>query len=299
MPAQSRTPQPLGVVGLGLLGSALAERLLAGGFELLVFDREPDKAAPLVARGARWSENPIADCRRVVFCLYTTEVVEEVLGRCDQSLQPGQVLIDATTGSPEATARLGRRLSDRGVDYLESPILASSDQTRRGEGVALVAGREPAFDACRDVFHAMVARAHYLGAWGNAAKTKLVNNLILGLNRAALAEGLCFAESIGLDPAAALAVLRQGNAYSGVMDTKGQKMIDGDFSPQAKLSQHAKDVRMIVSLAKSNARPLPLTSLHLELLERAEQEGLGERDNSAIIQTFANMTQHSSHSEAT
>ncbi len=298
MPSQLSTEGPLGIIGLGLLGSALAERLIAAGFELVVHDRAHEKAAPLVTRGARWSDNPLAECQRVVFCLYTTSDVEEVLQVRDQSLHSGHTLIDATTGSPDATAQLGRRLAARGIDYLESPILASSDQTRRGDGVALVAGREGAFESCRDIFRALVAKAYYVGVWGNAAKTKLVNNLILGLNRAALAEGLCFAEAIGLDPAAALSVLREGNAYSGVMDTKGQKMLTQDFATQARLSQHAKDVRIIIDLARASDRSLPFTTLHLRLLELAEREGLGESDNSAIFQTIANLKQQLDESHA-
>ena len=90
---------------------------------------------------------------------------------------------------------------------------------------------------------------------------KLVNNLVLGLNRVALAEGLVFAKAIGLDPAKTLDVLKEGNSYSGVMDTKGRKMIDGDFSLQAKLSQHAKDVRIILEEAARGGISLPLSRI--------------------------------------
>jgi hypothetical protein len=178
------------------------------------------------------------------------------------------------------------RLAEQGVDYLESPIAASSEQTRRGEAMAIVAGPEPAFAACRDVFDALAAKSFHVGPWGSAAKVKLVNNLILGLERVALAEGLVFAEAIGLDRGKTLDVLKQGNAYSVVMDTKGRKMVEGDFSLQAKLSQHAKDVRIILAAAARHGLSLPLSALHLQLLEEAEAAGLGELDNSAIIRVI-------------
>jgi 3-hydroxyisobutyrate dehydrogenase-like beta-hydroxyacid dehydrogenase len=288
--------QPVGVVGLGLLGTALCERLLEAGYTAIVWNRTREKASPLLARGALWSDNPLAECDRAVVCLYTTAVVEQVLRELDPELRPGQILIDATTGDPQETAALGARLAERGVQYLESPIAASSEQTRRGEAVAIVAGPRVAFDACRALFDAIARQAFYVGDWGSAAKIKLVNNLVLGLNRVALAEGLVFARAIGLDPAEALAVLKQGSAHSVVMDTKGRKMIDGDFAVEAKLSQHAKDVRIILEEAGRVGRKLPLTELHLQLLRDAESAGLGALDNSAIIQTIAaNVARNATH----
>ena len=278
--------RPVGVIGLGLLGTALCERLLGAGYQAVVYNRTRDKAEPLIARGARWSDNPLAECDRAVICLYTTETVAEVLAQLASGLRAGQILIDTTTGDPEQTSALGVRLAEQGVDYLESPIAASSEQMRRGEAMAIVAGPEPAFAACRDVFDALAAKSFHVGPWGSAAKVKLVNNLILGLERVALAEGLVFAEAIGLDRGKTLDVLKQGNAYSVVMDTKGRKMVEGDFSLQAKLSQHAKDVRIILAAAARHGLSLPLSALHLQLLEEAEAAGLGELDNSAIIRVI-------------
>jgi 3-hydroxyisobutyrate dehydrogenase-like beta-hydroxyacid dehydrogenase len=278
--------RPVGVVGLGLLGTALGERLLAGGYPVVVYNRTRAKAEPLLARGARWSDNPLAECDRVVVCLYTTTVVEAVLEQLQSGLRAGQMLIDTTTGDPLETAALGRRLAEQGVQYLESPIAASSEQTRRGEALALVAGPAAAFDACRDLFACLAAKAHHVGPWGSAAQVKLVNNLIVGLNRLALAEGLAFAKAIGLDAAKTLEVLQDGNASSVAMHAKGHKMVTGDFTPQAKLSQHAKDVRIMLKEAARAGASLPLSELHLQLLEQAEAAGLGELDNSAIMRVI-------------
>jgi 3-hydroxyisobutyrate dehydrogenase-like beta-hydroxyacid dehydrogenase len=115
---------------------------------------------------------------------------------------------------------------------------------------------------------------------------KLVFNLVLGLNRAALAEGLAFANACGLDPAEALRVLRSGVAYSRVMETKGPKMVGHDFRPQARLSQHLKDVRLILAEARRAGAAVPLSELHRALLERLEAAGLGDADNAAIIRAF-------------
>lgn len=281
--AEHSQQEPVGVIGLGLLGTALAERLLGAGYPTLVYNRTKSKAEPLLAMGARWSDNPLADCRRIVISLYTTEIVEEVLEQLGASLEAGQILIDTTTGDPDQTAALGERLASQGVDYLETPIAASSQQTRDGEAVAIVGGPDQVVEACRDLFDCLAAKTHHVGPWGSGAKMKLVNNLILGLHRVALSEGLLFADAIGISMDRALEVLKEGNAYSVVMDVKGKKMVDEDFSVQAKLAQHTKDVRIILAEAMRAGIGLPMSNLHLELLEKAEAAGYGEQDNSVII----------------
>ena len=286
--------QPVGVIGLGLLGTALSERLLGVGYPVFVYNRTREKAEPLIARGAQWSDNPLQQCDRVVISLFTSEIVGQVLAHMKGGLRAGQILIDTTTGDPEETTALGEWLARQGAHYLESPIAASSEQTRQGKAMAIVAGPEKAFEACADIFQAIAAKSHHVGSWGNAAKMKLVNNLVLGLNRVALAEGLLFSEAIGTPMAKSLEILMESNAYSVVMDVKGRKMVEGDFSTQAKLSQHCKDVRLMLAEATRAGISLPLSKLHLQLLEQAESMGMGDMDNSVIIQSIEHSSQEPS-----
>jgi len=150
----------------------------------------------------------------------------------------------------------------------------------------IVGGDLAAYQACADLWPLFGAKVFHVGESGAASRMKLVTNLVLGLNRAALAEGLVFAEAIGVDGAQALQVLKQSAAYSTVMDIKGGKMLQHDFAPQAKLSQHLKDVRLILDAAKEHNAALCLAELHRELLEAAETAGLGELDNCAIIEAI-------------
>lgn len=278
--------QRIGVIGLGLMGTALTERLLAHGCRVVVWNRTRAKADPLLALGAEWSDNPLATCSRVIISLYTTEVVEAVLHELGAGLHAGQILIDTTTGEPGQTAALGARLAARGIRYLDAPISGSSEQTRRGEATVIVGGDKESFEACADLWGMLGARVFHVGPCGSAARMKLISNLVLGLNRAALAEGLVFAEALGVPPAAALEVLAGSNAYSRAMDTKGRKMVQRDFSVQARLSQHLKDVRLMLDAAAKAGLSLPLTETHRLLMERAEASGLGELDNCAVIEVL-------------
>jgi 3-hydroxyisobutyrate dehydrogenase-like beta-hydroxyacid dehydrogenase len=274
----------VGVIGLGLMGTALTERLLDHNYRVAVWNRTREKAVPLLARGAEWSDNPLTACRRVIISLYTTEVVEAVLTELEAGLHDGQILLDTTTGEPHQTAALGARLAARGIHYLDAPISGSSEQTRRGEATVIVGGDRSAFEACADLWCVMGQRVFHVGPCGSAARMKLISNLVLGLNRAALAEGLAFAEALGVSPATALEVMAGSNAYSRAMDVKGRKMVERDFSVQARLSQHLKDVRLMLDAAAAADLSLPLTGTHCRLMEQAEAAGLGEQDNSAIIE---------------
>jgi 3-hydroxyisobutyrate dehydrogenase-like beta-hydroxyacid dehydrogenase len=286
-----QTPQDrtVGVIGLGLMGTAITKRLLEAGWLPRIWNRSPEKAAPLVSQGAVYSDNPIAECSRVIISLYSGDVVNEVLKASWNSLQPGQILIDTTTGDPEQTTARATKLADIGVHYSDAPISGSSEQTRRGEAVVMAGCSPHVWTACSDLWPVLGHRTFHTGPVGSASRMKLVTNLVLGLNRAALAEGLVFAQALDIDLSAALEVLRGSPAYSRQMDTKGRRMIESDFTPpQARLSQHLKDVRLMLQAAAAAGRTLPLTLTHQQLLQRAEQQGLGELDNSAVFLTIRN-----------
>ncbi|MFO0910371.1 MAG: NAD(P)-dependent oxidoreductase [Isosphaeraceae bacterium] len=240
----------------------------------------------MIAQGAEWSDNPLAVCPRVVISLYTTDVVEAVLAELDAGLHAGQILIDTTTGEPAQTAALAARLAARGVSYLDAPISGSSQQTREGAATVIVGGDRATFEACADLWPVMGTRVFHVGPCGSAARMKLISNLVLGLNRAVLAEGLAFAEALGVSPSAALEVMAGSNAYSKAMDVKGRKMVERDFSVQARLSQHLKDVHLILDAARDAGLSLPLTETHRRLMEQAEAAGWGDLDNSVIIETL-------------
>ena len=194
----------------------------------------------------------------------------------------------SSTGSPlrlpMSSSTASRRLRSGGVAYLDATISGSSEQLRRGEALCMVGGDATDYAQCGELFQALGGAVRHVGKTGDGAKMKLVTNLVLGLNRAALAEGLALAEAMGLDLRRTLEVMQASAAYSRIMDSKGEKMITREFSPVARLSQHLKDVRLIQHAGESGGLRLPLTEAHRTLLEEGEASGLGAQDNSAIIE---------------
>lgn len=287
-PSTGRRPV-LGLVGLGLMGTALSERLLAAGVDVVGWDllaAPRDRLASIGGTSASGAAEVFANCDRVLLSLPSHETVRDVLQSADGVLRAGQIVIDTSTGDPDAAVAHADRLSQKGVEYMDATVSGSSQQVRDGDAVLLIGGTDFAYISCLDVFGWLTQRACHTGAAGSGARMKLVTNLVLGLNRAALAEGLCFARSLGLDPEQTLFLMRESMAYSRIMDTKGEKMLQEDFAPQAKLSQHLKDVRLMLAAARQANTSLPLTETHRRLLESAMAMGLGDLDNSAIIRAW-------------
>jgi 3-hydroxyisobutyrate dehydrogenase-like beta-hydroxyacid dehydrogenase len=290
--------ESIGLIGVGLVGTALAENLLAAGYKVIGYDIDAAKCRHLEALGGVSASDP-ADvgrrCRYVVLSLMTTAIVREVVegpGGLLQADPPPAYIIDTTTGDPDESAALAGRLAGRGVHYLDSTISGSSREIRQRQGLFMVGGDKVAFEACGPVLAAVTDRMLYAGPAGSGAKSKLTVNLVLGLNRLALAEALVFAERLGLEPRAALALLKQSYAYSRIMEGKGDKMVNNDFATDARLSQHRKDVALVLEYAKQLGLDLPLTARHLEVLDSAIAAGDGDLDNAAVIREIRRRSRH-------
>jgi 3-hydroxyisobutyrate dehydrogenase len=283
---------PVGVIGIGLMGEVFARRLIAAGFSVVGFDIDPAKTARLREFGARPAAS-IADVARaanpIVLAVFDTDQVEEVVEKeilpalGPHGREPGKIVMCTSTCDPDRVAALATRAAGQGLRLLETPVSGTSEQVRQGDGVGLIGGDRTIMAEVDDVLQAMFPKRLHVGAAGDGGRTKLAVNLILGLNRLALAEGLVFATRLGLEPHAFLKVAQASAAYSQVMDTKGRKMIESDFRAQGRARQHLKDVHLMLDQAKKAGQPLPLLEVHCDVLEACVRAGESELDNSVII----------------
>ena len=189
-----------------------------------------------------------------------------------------------STCDPDRVAALAERVAKRGLRFLETPVSGTSEQVRQGDGVGLIGGDAAVVAAVDDVLQVLFPRRFHVGAAGDGGRSKLAVNLILGLNRLALAEGLVFATRLGLDPAAFLKVAQASAAYSQVMETKGAKMIARDFSPEGRARQTLKDVHLMLDQGRKIGQPLPMLAVHCDVLESCVRNGEAELDNSVIVE---------------
>jgi 3-hydroxyisobutyrate dehydrogenase-like beta-hydroxyacid dehydrogenase len=280
---------PVAVIGLGLMGEVYAKRLIDAGIAITGFDIDPTKRARLNDIGGR-AVGSIAElakpARCIIIAVFSTDQVEDVI---ENHLLPAlgdgsnKIVLCMSTCDPDQVAALAARVIPRGIRYLDVPVSGTSDQVRRGDGVALIGGDAKIADEVAPVLDALFARRFHVGKIGDGGRAKLAVNLILGLNRLALAEGLVFAERLGLDPAAFLDVARGSASYSQVMDTKGPKMVRGDFAPEGRARQTLKDCRLMLDQAAALGQPLKMLEVHSDVLEACVKAGEADLDNSVII----------------
>jgi L-threonate 2-dehydrogenase len=280
----------VGIIGIGLMGMACAKRMRAAGLELLGYDVDAKKLDAFVAIGGKAAASvaQIArQCRQVVLAVFNTEQVEQTVDALVAALpaaNPPLIALCVSTCDPDRIAALVARTPAHKLRYVEAPVSGTSGQTEAGDALGLIGGDPAAADEAKAVLDAICPRRHHLGAAGNGGRAKLAINLILGVNRAALAEGLVFAQKLGLDPGAFLKVARESAAQSQVMDVKGPKMVSGDFSPQGFITQTRKDFLLMLVQAKAHGQGLPLAQTYVGIVDGCVAAGEGELDNSAVIE---------------
>jgi putative dehydrogenase len=279
------SPSPVGMIGLGLMGTALAARLIDAGIPVIGFDPDPARCKSFGGEAAASVEEVMARCRTVVVAVFNAEQVEAVLDGF-RGAGLADLVICTTTCAPHEIANLSNRAARLHLRFVETPISGTSAEVRAGSAMALIAGEGATIDAAATVLNILCPRQTRVARIGDAARTKLAINLVLQNNRAALAEGIAFAESMGLDAPAFLASLRESAAYSRVMDTKAQKMLARDFSAQSHIAQTLKDAELILEEALRTKQHLPMTQVQAGLLRAAITLAGADADSAAIIEAI-------------
>jgi putative dehydrogenase len=278
----------IGIIGLGLMGTALVERLVGAGFAVIGFDIDPNRCDAFRDAGrtvAASASDLAGQSQSIVIAVCDGVQVEALLGELGNS--PARpALICTTTCAPEQIERIAARAANAGFTFIEAPISGTSVEVRDGTATALVAGDADAIEARDALLAVLCPRRIRVGNIGDASRTKLAINLILQNNRAALAEGIVFAERLGLDGQTFLAAAQQSAAYSRVMDTKGEKMLSRDFRPQSHIAQTLKDAELILHEARQLGLRLAMTEAQAELLRSAIALEGPVSDSAAIIEAI-------------
>jgi 3-hydroxyisobutyrate dehydrogenase-like beta-hydroxyacid dehydrogenase len=285
---------PIGLVGIGLMGEVLAGRLIAAGFSVLGYDVDGSKGERLAKMGGKaGSLAEVAQCDRVILAVFSTDQVEDVTlnALVPAAAGNGKIVLCTSTCDPDRIAALEAKVAPQGIRFLETPVSGTSEQVRQGDGVGLIGGDPKTAEEVKDILDVIFPRRFHIGRPGDGGRAKLAVNLILGLNRLALAEGLTFAAKMGLDPKAFIEVAKTSAAYSQVMETKARKMIERDFAPEGRVKQTLKDAHMMLDQAKRIGQQLPALSVHADVLESCVRAGEADFDNSAIVEEIRRRTQ--------
>ena len=281
----------LGFIGLGHLGKAIAGRLIECGNELVVWNRSSGKAAGLKAKEVQSPAEVASQADIIHVCLFDSAGVHQVLTQENGLLKgdiKGKIIVDHSTNHFQEVLAFHELCAQAGAQYLEAPVLGSVVPAQNGQLTVVVSGNKAAYDKAKPVLDQVGSNVFFLGAPGQSSKMKLINNLALGGFMAILGEAVAFAESVGIDKAAALDILDVGGGKSLVLSGKKAKMLNNDFSTHFSASLIYKDLHCLQDLAYSQKRPLYMAATAKEIFARAIAEGMGELDFSAACAVFKN-----------
>ena len=199
--------------------------------------------------------------------------------------RPDSLVIDTTTARPADTLAIAAGLAESRIGFIDATLSGNAAQAAAGDLVAMVGGLSEDVQRARPFLEAFTRSIHHLGPVGAGARAKLIVNQVLGIHRVALAEGLVMGELAGMDLDVLLGVLRDGAAYSRAMDIWGERMTAGDHEPPAsRIRQSHKDFRLILEQGVEMVSPTPLAAVVEELLDHAEETGMSDLDNSAVVE---------------
>lgn len=283
------------LVGLGLVGRALAQRLAQAGWPVRGYDLRPEARAAARAAGLACVDSlrEMHDCALCVLAVFDTTGVLDVL-EGSQGLATSSALrhvVDCSTGDADALAALAHRLRKRGIGFIEAPLSGASVQIAAGSATMLLGGEPGDIVACESLLADLSPQRIHVGGAGMGARAKLATNLVLGLNRAVLAEGMVFAQRLGIAPDRFLELVLATPARSDAALAKGEMMVHGTFEPpQSRIRQHLKDVHLMLAAAHAQGQELPLSAAHAALMQAAINAGDGDLDNAAIVRQIARET---------
>ena len=280
-----------GFIGLGIMGRPMAKHLVSAGIDLAVNDLDERAVADLVSCGARAASlKEIGEtCDVILLCLPSGKISKDVLfgeNGVASGLTAGKLVCDHSSVTPDESAYCHDELAKLGVGFVDAPISGGEPGAVAGTLAIMCGGSEDDFDSLKYVFDVYGSSAVLIGGPGSGSVTKLVNQIIVNMNIAAVSEALVLAEKCGADPEKVYRAIRGGLAGSAVLDAKAPMMYERNFKAGGKISINHKDLKNVMNTAIANSIPLPMTAELYQVYQTMMVAGLQDEDHSSIVKYF-------------
>ena len=279
------------ILGLGIMGTGMASRLLSAGFPLTVYNRDREKCIPFGDAGAFIATSPreAASRAQIILSMVADDSASRAVWLGENGaltgVSPDSVLIESSTLSVGWVKELEAAGAQRGCEFLDAPVTGTKPHAASGELLFLVGGSADALDAARSVFSVLGRDAVHLGPTGSGALMKLINNFMCGVQAASFAEAVALIDAGGLDRAKAASILSGGAPGSGIVKRVADRIATNDFTPNFALRWMAKDLAYALDGASRNGVALQTASAALSVFEQAIAQGLGNEDFSAVTKS--------------
>lgn len=280
----------VGYIGLGIMGKSMARNILKAGFPLTVHNRSRAAVAELVEEGALAAASPaeVAAQVEVVFTnLPDSPDVEQVAlgdGGILEGARPGLIFVDNSTIKPATARKIAEKMAERGVQALDAPVSGGDIGARNGTLSIMVGGDAVALEKVRPVLEAVGKTITHIGGPGAGQIAKAANQVMVAAQMVAMGELLILAQKAGADPRKVVEAIKGGAAQCWTLDVKPPRLFSGNRQPGFKARMQAKDLNIVLDTAREYGVPLPATAVNSQLFNAMLAEGLGELDNSAVIE---------------
>ncbi|KAL0554241.1 hypothetical protein IC582_008158 [Cucumis melo] len=282
----------VGFLGLGIMGTPMAQNLIKSGCDVTVWNRTKSKCDPLINLGAKYQSSPqeVAASCDVTFAMLAdpNSALEVACGEngAASGMSPGKGYVDVSTVDDTTSKLISARIKETGALFLEAPVSGSKKPAEDGQLIFLTAGDKSLYETVAPFLDIMGKSRFYLGDVGNGAAMKLVVNMIMGSMMAAFSEGLLLSEKVGLDPNDVVEVVSQGAISAPMYKLKGPAMIKSQYPTAFPLKHQQKDLRLALGLAESVSQSTPIAAAANELYKVAKSRGLSDQDFSAVIEAL-------------
>lgn len=280
----------VGIIGLGMLGNAVALHLLDSGFEVTAYNRTKEKTATLENKGAKIVASPKEVAKKselLIIVVKDADAVKQVSFEKNGIIEGNHeklIVADMSTIDPVESKNISEKFLEYNIKKLDIPVMGGPNVAITGELVMMASGDKESFDQCKNIFDVIANKVFFLGENGIAHSVKLAMNLQITMLALALSEGITLVKKSGIDPKIFLEILNSTYFKTGMSEKKAYKMIDGKYDATFTLANLKKDISTITNTAKTLGIKLPMISKAEEVYDNAIKEGLGEIDYTGIIE---------------
>lgn len=283
--------QRIGFIGLGIMGYPMAKNMLPAAEQLLVYDLNAASVEKAVTAGAKAASlSQIAEkCSIIFMSLPNGPIVESVLFGKDGlagMLRPDTLVCDLSSTEFSEARSFGSRLDALKIDFLDAPVSGGEPKAKSGELSVMVGGDERCFNAVRKYLESICTSISFIGAQGSGCAAKLINQILVNVNIAAVCEAYAFAEKLGLDVETIYKAVGDGSASSAMLHNRTPKLLKRDFKPGAKVSIMHKDIRNVLAAAQDVDMPLPLTAVVFDLFKAARSARFSDDDVTRLFTIY-------------
>ena len=287
----------IGFIGLGIMGKPMSKNLIKAGYDLVVYDLNQDAVKEVVEFGAKagTSSKDVAEKSELIITMLpnSPHVKTVVLGENGvlDGANPGSIIVDMSSIAPLVSKEVAAKAAEKNVEMLDAPVSGGESKAIDGTLSIMVGGKKEVFDKVYDILTKMGASVVLCGDIGAGNTTKLANQIIVGLNIAAMSEALVLGTKAGVDPDSIYQAIRGGLAGSTVLDAKAPMVMEGNFKPGFRIELHIKDLANAIETGHEVGVPLPLTTQVMEIMQALKVDGKQKDDHGGLIQYYEKIAQ--------